>query len=338
MWERFGNAVNYVEPFAGSLAVLLGRPHDPRNETVNDLDCFIANFWRATQNDPEKVAHFADNPVNEADLHARHQWLHNQKEFIQQMHADPDHFNAKVAGWWVWGISSWIGDNWCNPNRNSAYPKLKGQSGIHRKKLWNARPMIGKGGNGINAVSIKRPTIRRGGVGIHRQKLSQQLPDISGNGGASGRGTHAKYCQSIAEYFELLKDRLRRVRVCCGQWHRILGQSPTTCIGTTAVFLDPPYGVADRDLVYNHDSKDVSADVLDWCTEHGDNKKLRIALCGYDGEHNSLEPLGWRKIAWKAGGGYGARNKENNNSKRERIWFSPHCLTLTGTLFADPNE
>ena len=39
VWERFGDVANYVEPFAGSLAVLLGRPTEPKTETVNDLDC-----------------------------------------------------------------------------------------------------------------------------------------------------------------------------------------------------------------------------------------------------------------------------------------------------------
>lgn len=73
VWPRFGDVVNYVEPFAGSLAVLLKRPHQARNETVNDLDCFIANFWRCIQADPEQTAQYADWPVNEADLHARHQ-------------------------------------------------------------------------------------------------------------------------------------------------------------------------------------------------------------------------------------------------------------------------
>src|SRR3989304_10483635 len=52
VWERLGDVPNYVEPFAGSLAVLLNRPHDPRIETVNDKDCYIANFWRALQLDP----------------------------------------------------------------------------------------------------------------------------------------------------------------------------------------------------------------------------------------------------------------------------------------------
>jgi hypothetical protein len=34
IWRAFGNVPNYVEPFAGSLAVLLARPHDPKVETV----------------------------------------------------------------------------------------------------------------------------------------------------------------------------------------------------------------------------------------------------------------------------------------------------------------
>jgi DNA adenine methylase len=37
VWDRFGDVANYVEPFFGSGAVLLARPHPPRIETVNDL-------------------------------------------------------------------------------------------------------------------------------------------------------------------------------------------------------------------------------------------------------------------------------------------------------------
>lgn len=56
IWQRLGDVANYVEPFAGSLAVLLQRPHEPRIETVNDIDCYIANFGRATAHEPEQVA------------------------------------------------------------------------------------------------------------------------------------------------------------------------------------------------------------------------------------------------------------------------------------------
>ena len=33
VWAALGDVPNYIEPFAGSLAVLLGRPHDMSNGT-----------------------------------------------------------------------------------------------------------------------------------------------------------------------------------------------------------------------------------------------------------------------------------------------------------------
>jgi site-specific DNA-adenine methylase len=91
VWQRFGDVSNYVEPFAGSLAVLLGRPHAPHVETVNDLDGYICNFWRAVQLDPEEVARHATNPVNECDLHARHAWLVQQRDTLTaRLMGDPE--------------------------------------------------------------------------------------------------------------------------------------------------------------------------------------------------------------------------------------------------------
>jgi len=86
VWEALGNVSTYIEPFAGSLAVLLNRPVEHgtakrKLELLNDKDCYLANFWRAVQQDPEGVADWADHPQNEADLHARHQWLSNQEGF-----------------------------------------------------------------------------------------------------------------------------------------------------------------------------------------------------------------------------------------------------------------
>jgi len=79
VWAALGDVDNYVEPFAGSLAVLLGRPHNPadgsrRAETVNDMDHYLSNFWRAVALYPDEVAQYADWPVNEDDLFARHLW------------------------------------------------------------------------------------------------------------------------------------------------------------------------------------------------------------------------------------------------------------------------
>lgn len=162
IWPRFGDVMNYSEPFAGSLAVLLRRPHPPGNEIANDLNAYVANAWRAMQADPGAVARFADYPVNEVDLHARHRWLR-------------------------------------------------------------------------------------------------------------------------------------------------------------------------ADDVYGDLSRGVSEHVRIWAIENGNNPLLRIALCGYEGEH--AMPKDWECVEWKASGGYGNRREDNENASRERIWFSPHCIKPEPDLF-----
>src|SRR5262245_11857502 len=102
VWARLGDVANYVEPFFGSGAVFLNRPPPVDGvETVNDADGMVSNFWRAVQADPDAVAGFADWPVNENDLHARHAWLVGRKSTLQpRLEGDPDFFDARVAGWW----------------------------------------------------------------------------------------------------------------------------------------------------------------------------------------------------------------------------------------------
>lgn len=46
---------HYVEPFAGSLAVLLAKPRSPM-ETVNDLDGDLMLFWQVLRDRPEELA------------------------------------------------------------------------------------------------------------------------------------------------------------------------------------------------------------------------------------------------------------------------------------------
>lgn len=133
----------------------------------------------------------------------------------------------------------------------------------------------------------------------------------------------------VYAYLCALADRLRRVRVCCGEWDRVLTPSVTTYIGTTGVLLDPPYLQTERSICYSEDH-DVSADVRAWALEHGDDPKFRIALCGYAGEH--AMPDTWEEVKWKAHGGYSRSARGVENRSRERIWFSPHCLHPEGRL------
>ena len=396
VWRAFGPDVpNYIEPFAGSLAVLLARPGGPgKIETVNDRDRYLANFWRAVSADPEAVAKHADWPVNEADLHARHKWLVNQAEFRERMHTDPDFFDVKIAGWWVWGICQWIGGGWCVEPNNHKHPKLDGiGKGVHSQRGQDARrPHLSgdnagmgvhspRGRRGTEADWRKRPQLdgTSSGQGVHSDQAHEprrQLPALSvgtDGTGSGGRGVHSaaavaayspgrrpqlsgggqgvhlpslgndRGLNGIAaapcvEWFLELQERLRRVRVACGDWKRVLGNSVLgkgKNVGgrrPCAVFLDPPYAFEFRDpYLYAEDDAKISEQVREWAIEHGDDPDLRIALCGYEGEHEM--PPSWRKHEWKAARGYSS--EENDNRSKERIWFSPHCLgEAQTTLFA----
>lgn len=314
VWNRLGDVDNMIEPFAGSLAFLLARPHPPRIETVNDLDCYVSNFWRATQHAPEAVAEHADWPVNEADLHARHKWLvlsPDAAEFRQKMRSDPHFFDPKFAGWWCWGLCCWIGSGWCQTPESAE---------------WQQKPRMGDAGLGVH----------RDVDDTHRP----QLADAYSLGRGVNAGSPGDQCSQrrawLVDWFSRLRDRLRVVRVCCGNWSRVCSsESVTTRLGITGVFLDPPYGAkANRDSkLYSTDSLTVADEVRAWCLEWGTNTKMRIALCGYAGEHEELESHGWQVLAWKAQGGYGNRSEQGKaNAAKERIWFSPHCLQ-EATLF-----
>jgi len=357
VWERFGDVPHYIEPFAGSLAVLLNRPHDPRTETVNDLDCAISNFWRSVQWAPEEVARQTDWPINEADLRARHLWLVNVglPSITEQVKNDPHFYDSKVAAWWVWGLSAWIGSGWCEGGRKETRPEINAAKGVH--SVSEKVPLLNHGPKGVNSkrprltgfaetgVQVKLPNVTSGhgsGTGVHIRNQRPQLVGGSGHG-TGEKGIHCKRPDlnnfankdgkqqtgsGLIDWMLALAARLRRVRVCCGDWARICTDAVIFNESPTAVFLDPPYsyGVGRDENLYSTDSGDVAHAVREWCIAHGDDKRLRIALCGYDGEH--VMPDSWDCVAWKAPGGYGnqGEGRGKDNADRERIWFSPHCL------------
>ena len=313
VWRRFGAVENYVEPFFGSGAVLLGRPDPSGNETINDADGFVANFWRAVQHDPETTAAHADNPVNENDLHARHAWLVGERETLRaRLEGDPDFYDAKIAGWWVWGIACWIGSGFCSG---------KGPWGVVNRQLVH----LGNG-RGVNRQLVH--------LGSNGQGVNRKLVHLGDN----GQGVNRKRVE-LLEYFGALSERLRHVRVCSGDWSRVCGPSVTFKHGLTGVFLDPPYAdTASRtDDLYRVDSAQVAHDVRKWAIEHGKRDDMRIALCGYEGEHEL--PDSWAVYEWSAGEGFGGQAKERNgNGKRERIWFSPACLSVDQPSLFDSNH
>ena len=315
VWARLGDCPNYVEPFFGSGAMLFARPDEhewwDRIETVNDADGYCANFWRALRHDPQSVAVSADGPTNENDLHAVHHWLRERAaelELPRRLEGDIDWYDAQIAGRWAKGMCEWIGSGWCGPSGEGPWAVddegrfVKSEGGVKRQL-----PNLGNAGQG---VCRKRPHLGDAGQGV---------PDII-----------TGYREHLTEYFASLANRLRRVRVCCGDWSRICGPTTTVIRGTTAVFLDPPYSKDVRDSGCYSTDTDCAAEVREWCLSNGNDPRLRIALCGYNNEGHA-EPLadaGWTALAWKANCGYANRadGRGRENCAREVVWFSPHCI------------
>lgn len=103
IWERLGDVPNYVEPFAGSLAVLLQRPQPGKREVVNDVYGLLANFWRSVKADPEQVADHAVHVASESDVHARNAFCRESIDTITpRLEGDPEWYDAKIAGWWCY--------------------------------------------------------------------------------------------------------------------------------------------------------------------------------------------------------------------------------------------
>ena len=171
-----------------------------------------------------------------------------------------------------------------------------------------------------------------GGKGVWRQ-----LPCLSDSG--QGVNRQQDRIGSVRDWMASLAKRLERVRVCCGDWTRVCGGKSGNAIDLffaagkqCAVFLDPPYSAeAGRDeSLYTHEDLSIAHAVREWAIRHGDDSRLRIALCGYDGEHEM--PANWTAHSWKAHGGMAVLGKGDTrgkaNAHREVIWFSPHCNTI----------
>lgn len=306
IWEALGDPAGYVEPFAGSAAVLLARPrfNGRRVETLNDADGWLVNTWRAIQLSPETVARYAWGPVTEIDYHARLAWLQERRSdgLVSWLEGDPEAHDPKAAGWWLTVCAAGIGD-----------PFGSGPWRVVDGRLVDGRT-LGDAGRGVNR---KLPHLGDAGRGVNRE-----LPHL----GNAGQG-------QLAAYLSLLAHRLQRVRITCGDWQRVLTPSASRAgsggDGIRAILLDPPYATS-GDL-YAHTDDGVADRVREWCLSAPED--LRIVLCGYDDEHDALLAHGWTVRQGKSGGGAGYSTR-SDNGHRERLWCSPRCIpTSTMSLF-----
>ena len=178
VWQLLGDVPHYVEPFFGGGAVLLNRPH-PCNrtyysETVNDLDGFVVNFWRAVQFAPEATAEAASWIVSEADKTARQlALLRWRDDALERLAGDAMWYDAVMAGWWAWALCVQIG-------------------AFEMRSAWTADPVTGRifkqprGKTREPGVCRKLPQLTNGqGVnhpGTREPGVCRKLPDISNDG------------------------------------------------------------------------------------------------------------------------------------------------------------
>jgi len=278
-------------------------------ETINDADGWLVNVWRSLQLSPEAVASHAFGPVAEIDYHARLAWLQSRRgpDLVSWLEGDPEAHDPKAAGWWLYVTACGIGDAF----GNGPWRVIGG----HLRKL----PHLGDAGKGVNR---KLPHLGDAGKGVNRE-----LPHL----GDAGQG-------QLAAYLGTLRDRLKRVRITCGDWRRVVTPSVVRAgcggDGSRAVFLDPPYSTSGH--LYPEATAGISDSVRDWC-ESAD-PKLKIVVCGYDNEHDALLSRGWTVRKGKSGGGAGY-SKNAANGRRERMWCSPACLSSkTAELFCETSE
>ena len=202
VWERLGRVGVFSEPCCGTAVMTLNNPYPAPREVICELNAFICNFYRSLVGDYEQAAYWADWPTNHHDLTARHRWLLRWgAENAERVCEDAEWFDAKAAGFWVWGQSSWIGHGWCDGGHaGDQIPAVGGSTGQgagvqqHRTLLpvEDKRPKVPDGGD----VRDQVPDIgnKSGGQGVQQQRDQiphDQVPFVK-NTGPGGQGVSAQ--------------------------------------------------------------------------------------------------------------------------------------------------
>ncbi len=383
IYGREHQAVGLVEKEYLGLQDVVAIATTSKTYIAEGLASHNCNAWRAMRFAPDEVARWCDWPVNHVDLRARKLALQrNRERLLTGLISDPKWHDAELAGYWIWGMSCWIGSGFMSNNSEQVPALTRPGRGVNQGQTLDGIPQIATGnggdGKGINALG-QRPYLSGGGggdgrginalgkrprlagwgeFGVNRIDERPQpggIPHIgsSGDHGGGGHGVHQlgggwgkskasaprslpdydvsvtePYNVNLYKWFRALSERLRYVRVVCGDWSRVCGGNWQDNSGDVGLYFDPPYsGAAKRQAdIYSTDSLTVADDIRTWCLERGSRPTYRIVLSGYYEEHESLLSAGWTVRRWKAAGGYSKGGSQAvENSKREALFLSPHC-------------
>lgn len=278
VWAALGDVEHFVDPFCGSAAILLNRPHLANrayySETINDADGLLVNALRSIQFAPDATADAASWFVSEVDLQARHLALVRARPRItSRLRADPAWCDPTLAGWWLWGLSCWIGSGWCSgtgPWTETAGEVWKQPISRNTREpgVASQLPHLANDGRGVNrpqlrepGVNSKLPDLYNEGRGVNHAGMREpgvksKLPHLSGNGqGVNHAGMREPgvavvdlTMPQLARWFRHLAARLRHVRITQGPWQRVVTSSAADTLssrngGHVGIFLDPPYAI-----------------------------------------------------------------------------------------------
>jgi hypothetical protein len=187
-----------------------------------------------------------------------------------------------------------------------ADPHWPGDAQIAGWWLWGQCAWIGSGWCDWTG---QVPHVSDAGQGI---QATGKVPHVSD----AGRG-YEPWTSSgrvAMRWLRELSDRMERVRVVHGAWHRCLNSHYGQDL--TAIFLDPPYKSFEK--LYGV-SEPVAAECEAWALE---NAELRVALCGHRGDYDlpgwTVHDWDRRRLTYNGG----------DTTAQECIWFSPACLPL----------
>ena len=239
--------------------------------------------------------------VNDRDGHLVNVWRASAQDPLQV---------ARYAQGPVASIELWSRHDYLCSQRGALTAQLSADSRYYDAELaglwvYCASTWVG---SGFGSKPGLRPTphVSHTGSGIHTNKRRGQLPRL----------------------LQDLQVRLHAVRILCGDWQDSL--TTTILFGSGApvgILLDPPYRQDRRDRrLYATDNAGAPA-VRAWALQHGNDDRLRLALCGLDGEHQM--PEGWSAHRWQARGGMvntKHHGRGSGETRQEVVWFSPHCL------------
>lgn len=320
VWKKFGEDIpNYIEPFAGGLAVLLRRPVTDFEqfgrfyETFNDQNLFLLNFWRAVQyGDLSELLKYADFPAHEKEILARRRYMMDRQEELEGKLK----FKAEIAA-----------EDETDPEIKESELHARGEYQLNKDlfaaKLENYRNFdVEIAGLWLY---VTRNWIGAGADDPDSYPL-QKMPCKIKKGWLGG---------SPEAHLSCLQQRLKSAMGFVGGWDRVVkSKTQTTDRGRTGVFLDPPYrGTEDYYAGFSDEMpsrSSIADDVDDWALAHGDNEDFRIAVCGYEENFQKDEYLKrrWYLNKYKARIGMRSGNKDSDMRKEivEITAFSPYCL------------